>query len=219
MNVLVACECSQKVAAAFRARGHNAFSCDIVPCYGGHPEWHILEDVTRLLNGCCTFRTMDGELHCVYYRWDLIIAFPPCTYLTKAGARWMYKSAGVVDPRRYVKMVAARDFFFRVMSANCERIAIENPRPLRIAELPTPSQVIQPYMFGHPYSKTTCLWLKNLPLLKPTDLLEDHLPFLPSNTSRFSKGGGGSKGVCSHSAVARSETFSGVAAAMAEQWG
>lgn len=219
MNVLVACECSQKVAAAFRARGHNAFSCDIVPCYGGHPEWHIQENVTRLLDGCCTFRTMDGAFHCVYYRWDMIIAFPPCTYLTKAGARWMYDSTGVVNRQRERLMWSARNFFMRILYANCERIAVENPRPLRIAELPPCSQIIQPYMFGHPYSKTTCLWLKNLPLLSPTCLVDEYTPYLPSNTSCFSKGGGGSKGVCSHSAADRSETFSGVAAAMAEQWG
>lgn len=219
MNILVACECSQKVAAAFRSKGHNAFSCDIVPCYGGHPEWHIFADVLPLLNGTCSFYTMDGIHHHLVGKWDMIIAFPPCTYLTKAGARWMYDSPGVVNRQRERLMWSARDFFMTIMYARCERIAIENPRPLRIAELPPCSQVIQPYMFGHPYSKTTCLWLKNLPLLSPTNVVDEYTPYLPSNTSRFSKGGGGSKGVCSHSAADRSETFSGVAAAMAEQWG
>ena len=219
MNILVACECSQNVTAAFRAKGHRAFSCDIVPCRGGHPEWHIQGDVLPLLNGTCFFKTQDGLEHCQYYPWDMIIAFPPCTYLTKAGARWMYTKPGVVNPVRYKQMRAARDFFFSIMNANCSRIAIENPRPLRIAVLPPCSQVIQPYQFGHPYSKLTCLWLKNLPLLRPTDVVDQFTPFLPSNTSRFSKGGGGSKGVCSHLAADRSETFTGIAAAMAEQWG
>lgn len=202
MRVLVACEESQRVCIAFRNKGHDAFSCDIKPCSGGFPEWHLQCDVLSLLNDS----------------WDLIIAHPPCTYLSKAGARFMYPQAGIVDPVRYEKALIAREFFMKIYSANCSKICIENPTPLRIVNLPRESQVIQPFEFGHPFSKRTLLWLKGLPKLKPTNILDDYVPFMPSNTSAFSKGKGGSLGFVNHSQAARSKTFSGIAAAMADQW-
>lgn len=172
MNVLVACEESQAVCKAFRARGHNAFSCDLKPCTGGHPEWHIQGDVLPLLER----------------KWDLIIAHPPCTYMSKAGARWMYPTAGNISQERFAKAMKAKEFFLKILNADCERIAIENPRPLKIVELPKPSQVIQPYQFGHPYSKATCLWLKGLPPLEPTEVLTEYKPYCPSNTGGVTRG-------------------------------
>lgn len=202
MKVLVACEESQTVCKAFRQKGHEAFSCDLQVCSGGHPEWHIYGNVLPLLDE----------------KWDLIIAHPPCTYMSKAGARFMYLTAGIVNQERLDKALAAKEFFMKFMNANCDKICIENPTPLKIVGLPKESQVIQPYQFGHPYSKRTLLWLKGLPELKPTNILTEYVPYLPSNTSGFSKGLGGSKGIANGSKV-RSKTFIGIAQAMAEQWG
>jgi site-specific DNA-cytosine methylase len=139
--VLVACEESQEVCKAFRARGHDAFSCDIQPCSGGHPEWHIQGDALEVLD----------------YGWDLLIAHPPCTYMSNAGARWMYPVAGSIDEERYRKAMEAKEFFMQFLDANVPMIAVENPRPMKIVGLPEPSQTIQPYNFGDPYSKATHL--------------------------------------------------------------
>jgi hypothetical protein len=202
MKVLVACEESQTVCKAFRKRGHEAYSCDIQECSGGHPEWHIQGDVLPLLKE----------------KWDLIIAHPPCTYMSKAGARFMYLTAGNVNQERLEKALHAKEFFMQFMNADCDKICIENPTPLKIVGLPKESQVIQPYQFGHPYSKRTLLWLKGLPELKPTNILTEYTPYLPSNTGGFARGKGGSRGVA-HNAKDASKTFSGIAQAMAEQWG
>ena len=202
MRVLVACEESQEVCKAFRAKGHEAYSCDIQECSGGHPEWHIQGDVLSLLKE----------------KWDLIIAHPPCTYMSKAGARFMYLTAGNVNQERLEKALQAKEFFMQFMNADCDKICIENPTPLKIVGLPKESQVIQPYQFGHPYSKRTLLWLKGLPELKPTNILTEYTPYLPSNTGGFARGKGGSRGVA-HNAKDASKTFSGIAQAMAEQWG
>ena len=218
MKVLVACEESQRVCIAFRERGHNAFSCDIEPCSGGHPEWHIMQDVIPLLDGQCIFKTMDGIDHSIGGKWDLIIAHPPCTYMSKAGARFMYPSAGIINRDRLDKAMQAKEFFMKFYNADCDRICIENPTPLKVVGLPKESQVIQPYMFGDPYSKRTLLWLKGLPELKHTNVLKDFVPYLPSNTGGFSRGKGGSRGVA-HNAKDASKTFAGIAKAMAEQWG
>lgn len=201
MKVLVACEESQRVCIAFRNKGHEAYSCDIQPCSGGHPEWHLMVDVLELLK----------------LKWDLIIAHPPCTYMSKAGARFMYPTAGNVDPKRLSLALEAKEFFMSFYNADCPKIAIENPTPLKIIELPKPTQIIQPYQFGHPYSKRTLLWLKGLPPLIPTKLIGNYTPFLPSNTSQFAKGKGGSRGIV-HNAKEASKTFEGIAKAMAEQW-
>lgn len=202
MNVLVACEESQRVCMAFREKGHNAFSCDIQECSGGHPEWHIQGDVLSILNpskipleteGWHTkgikFTTTDGKEHFVI-KWDLIIAHPPCTYMSKAGARWMYLKAGQINQERLNKALKAKEFFMKFYNADCEKICIENPTPLSIVGLPKESQYVQPYWFGELYSKKTLLWLKGLPLLVPTSLDQIHTPYLPSNTSSFAKGGG-----------------------------
>ncbi len=202
MRVLVACEESQEVCKAFRAKGHEAYSCDIQECSGGHPEWHIQGDALPLLKE----------------KWDLIIAHPPCTYMSKAGARFMYLTAGNVNQERLEKALQAKEFFMQFMNADCDKICIENPTPLKIVGLPKESQVIQPYQFGHPYSKRTLLWLKGLPELKPTNILTEYTPYLPSNTGGFARGKGGSRGVA-HNAKDASKTFSGIAQAMAEQWG
>lgn len=206
MNVLIACEESQAVCKAFRERGHNAFSCDLKPCTGGHPEWHIQGNVLPLLER----------------KWDLIIAHPPCTYMSKAGARWMYPTAGNISYERLAKAMEAKEFFLKILNADCDRIAIENPRPLKVVEIPKPSQVIQPYQFGHPYSKATCLWLKGLPPLEPTEVLTEYKPYCPSNTGGVTRGQSYNKGGAIRAAddcVNRSKTFEGVAKAMAEQWG
>lgn len=229
MKVLVACEESQAVCKAFREKGHEAYSCDIIERSGGHPEWHIQGDVLKVLNPSnqtisgddwygFKFRTQDGNLHCIDGEWDLIIAHPPCTYMSKAGGRWMFPKAGQVSQERLALAMEAKKFFFEILNADCEKICVENPRPLKIVGLPVPSQVVQPYQFEHPYSKATCLWLKGLELLKPTKILTEYKPFLPSNTGAFSRGGGGSRGVA-HDAKTASKTFPGIAKAMAEQWG
>ena len=203
MRVLVACEESQEVCKAFRALGHEAYSCDIQECSGGHPEWHIQGDVLPLLNE----------------KWDLIIAHPPCTYLSNAGARWLY-AGGKLNQDRYKKGLEGKEFFLKFLNANCGHVAIENPIPSSVYDLPQYTQVIQPYEFGDPWSKKTCLWLKGLPPLQPTEIISDHKPFCSSGS--YSKNhdpkykGASRKG---GSAKSRSKTFPGIARAMAEQWG
>ena len=172
MNVLVACEESQTVCKAFRTKGHTAFSCDIQPPSGGHPEWHVLGDATKLLKSCdIMFDTMDGTKH-VVPKWDLLIAHPPCTYLSNAGAARLYKKIdgkSFVSVNRLNKGLEAREFFMRFINAPIARKAIENPVPSGVYRLPKYTQIVQPYEFGHPYSKKTCLWLVNLPSLVPTN--------------------------------------------------
>ena len=203
LRVLVACEESQAVCKAFRELGHEAYSCDIQECSGGHPEWHIKADALELLK----------------LKWDLIIAHPPCTYLTNAGARWLH-AGGTLNQERYELGLEAKKFFMAFYNADCPRIAVENPVPSSVFSLPEYTQSIQPYEFGHPYSKKTCLWLKGLEPLKPTMYVEDHTPFISSGT--YSKThdprykGASRKGGSSKS---RSKTFPGIAKAMAEQWG
>ena len=222
MNVLIACEESQRVCTSFREKGHKAFSCDIIPCSGGHPEWHIQGDVLNVLNPLINgieFHTCDNRYHRVM-KWDLIIAHPPCIYLTAAGACRMYPKKGEIDTERLAKAMDAKRFFMTLLNADCERICVENPRPLKVVELPKETQKIQPYEFGEPYSKLTYLWLKGLDPLKPTNILTEYKPFVSCGTSRnkgnsdkagYSRAGGASK--------ARSKTFWGIAKAMADQWG
>lgn len=210
MNILIACEESQRVCIAFRDKGHNAFSCDILSCSGGHPEWHICGDVLPLLNGNCVFTTMDGAKHRIDGKWDLIIAHPPCTYLSNAGARFLYPK-GVLNEDRLKLGLVAKDFFMAFYNADCEKICIENPTPSRVYELPKYTQVIQPWMFGHPVQKRTCLWLKGLEPLKPTEVVEERQSSkVPGNW--FNKGG-------KERQKNRAKTFPGIAKAMAEQWG
>lgn len=222
MNILIACEESQRVCSAFREKGHNAFSCDIQECSGGHPEWHIQEDVTWLLNGHCTFKTANGLIHkCVEGRpWDMIIAHPPCTYLSNAGAARLYPRKGELNVVRYQKGVKAKEFFMQFYNADCPRIAIENPIPTTVYELPPYTQVIQPYEHGHPYSKATCLWLKGLPRLYPTDIVTDNIVSWVSGGSKDNHGNPRKQsGTKFRDSKTRSKTFPGIAKAMAEQWG
>jgi hypothetical protein len=218
LNILVACEESQRVTTEFRRLGHNAFSCDIIDQSGGHPEWHIMQDVLPLLNGDCVFETTDGTEHEIVGRWDMIIAFPPCTYLTNAGARHLWKGHKL-NEERYAKGLAAKEFFMQFYNADCDKVAIENPTPSRIYELPEKTQVIQPYQFGHPFTKRTQLWLKGLPKLEPTNLVEPERTFCPSG-SYSGKHNEKHRGIFTKDrARQRSKTFPGIAKAMAEQWG
>ena len=221
MKVLIACEESQTVAKAFRARGHEAFSADIQLCGGGCPQWHIHGDVIPYINGDCTLQTENGDVHTIAGQWDLLIAHPPCTYMSGAGACRMYPEAGKPpDAERLKKALSAREFFFAFVNAACEHIAIENPRPLSIVGLPEESQQIQPFQFGEPYSKLTYLWLKNLPPLKYTKVIEVYKPYVSCGTSR-NKGKTDKSGVSRAGGAAkiRSKTFPGIAEAMADQWG
>lgn len=220
MNVLIACEESQEVCKAFRAKGHTAFSCDIQECSGGHPEWHIMGDVLPLLNGSCEFTTADGTGHGVSGKWDLIIAHPPCTYLSNAGACRMFPRKGQIDPERYAKAMDAKAFFMAFYNADCDRIAIENPVPLSVVGLPEKTQAIQPYEYGHPFTKKTYLWLKGLSKLTPTDIVEPVGPYVCGNAEIWKKQA--AKGIVygkEKSPKHRSKTFPGIAQAMAEQWG
>ena len=217
MNILVACEESQAVTIELRKRGHRAFSCDILECSGGHQEWHTQMDVTELVNGNCKFATMDGKEHTQNGKWDMIIAFPPCTYLSNAGARHLWKDHKL-NEERYKKGLKAKEFFMMFYNADCEKIAIENPTPSKIYELPEKSQVIQPYQFGHPFTKRTQLWLKGLPMLKHTNVVTPERTWCPSG-SYSKKHGEKHKGIFTKDrARNRSKTFKGIAEAMAEQW-
>lgn len=188
MKVLVACEESQEVCKAFRKLGHEAYSCDILPCSGGHPEWHIQDDVLKHLN--------DG--------WDLMIAHPPCTRLCNSGVMWLERR------NLWNKMVESAEFFRAFLNADIPLIAVENPIPHKYALKIIGrkyDQIIQPWMFGHGETKATCLWLKGLKPLKPTNIVDgriQRLHRLPPSKDR---------------AKLRSKTFPGIAKAMAEQWG
>lgn len=209
MRILVACEESQRVCIAFRDKGHEAYSCDLEFCSGGKPEWHIWADVSSLLNGNCTFRTCDSQLHYID-KWDMIIAFPPCTYLSKAGAVNLYRG-GEINAERYEQGILARDFFMSILNANCDKICIENPVPMKVFSVPEPSQVVQPFYFGEPVSKKTYLWLKGLPFLCPTNVVEPVYTFNTYPLFTNSKGKYRQKN--------RSKTFLGIAKAMALSWG
>lgn len=198
-RLLVGCEESQRVCIAFREIGWEAYSCDLMPCSGGHPEWHIQDDVLNHLEG-----------------WDMMILHPPCTYLSNAGARSLYKG-GKLQEGRYKQGLLAKEFFMRLYNANCPKICVENPRPSRIYELPPPTQIIQPCDFYgrlNPYTKATLLWLKGLPSLTPVEPVE---PIGSWVRGRYADLEAARTGVSRQ--IVRSKTFYGVAKAMAEQWG
>ena len=206
MKILVACEESQAVTIELRRLGHEAYSCDIQECSGGHPEWHIKGDVLPLLNGDCEFYTMDGERHAISGRWDMIIAFPPCTDLAVSGARHFAKKRA--DGRQQ----ASVDFFMKFANAYCDRIAIENPVGIMSTHFRKPDQIINPWQFGHPETKKTCLWLKNLKPLEETENVYTYMMKLPQKErNRIHWMGSGH-------AKERSKTYPGIARAMAEQW-
>ena len=212
MKILVACEESQAVTIELRKLGHEAYSCDIEPCSGGYPEWHMQQDVTLLLKE----------------KWDMIIAHPPCTYLTNGGAVRMFRKEikeyapygtfQMTNIDRLKSGMMARDFFMSFLNANCSKVAIENPVPMSIYMLPEYTQIIQPYMFGDPYSKKTCLWLKGLKPLEPTNILSNYQPFINGGGGRLEKPNYKDKKFAEGS-CGRSKTFPGIAKAMAEQWG
>ena len=220
INILVACEESQRVCEAFRKRGGKAYSCDIIECSGGHPEWHIMQDVMPLLNGRCSFKTMDGIEHSIDGKWDLIIAHPPCTYLTVTGNRWFnIDRYGEKAIQRHKDRKDAIDFFMAFANADCEKIAIENPVGIMSSEWRKPNQIINPWQFGDAFEKKTCLWLKGLPELKPTNIVE-----IPPR-KRFDSGKSMPEWYAEawhlpkeERAKLRSKTFPGIAKAMAEQW-
>lgn len=234
MQILVACEESQAVTKELRRLGHEAYSCDIIECSGGHPEWHIMEDVLPLLNGECYFRTMDGREHIILDKWDMLIAFPPCTHLAVSGARHFEKKREDGRQREGI------EFFCNFLQAECDRIAIENPIGIMsgnyvrhwfpdLAEkygLPKkPQQIIHPWMFGDNYSKGTCLWLKGLPELVPSATERPELEWkewVDTRTGRKKRQPKWFFDAFSLSpeerAKVRSKTFQGIARAMAEQW-
>lgn len=192
MKILVACEESQAVTIELRRLGHEAYSCDIEPCSGGHPEWHIQQNVIPLLKE----------------KWDMIIAFPPCTHLAVSGAAWFEQK------RKDGRQQQGIDFFMQFANDSCPRVAIENPVGIMSTYYRKPDQIIHPWQFGHQEQKTTCLWVKNLPVLTPTNNVmeqmkllpkkqRERLHYLPPNPDR---------------ATLRSKTFPGIARAMAEQW-
>lgn len=219
MKVLVCCEESQRVCSAFRDKGHEAYSCDIIEPSGGHPEWHIKGDVLPYINGHCSFTTMDGVTHTIEGKWDLLICHPPCTYMSVAGASRMYPTKGQIDEERLAKALEAKAFFMRFINADCERIAVENPTPLKVVGLPQYTQAIQPYEYGHPYSKRTCLWLKGLPKLQPTEIVREHVPFVNGGSKKADGSARSKQGLAYQTAGERSKTFEGIAKAMADQWG
>ena len=224
MNVLIACEESQEVCKAFRERGHRAFSCDIQPCSGGHSEWHIQADVLPLLNGNCSFFTADGAFHEQGGAWDLIIAHPPCTYLTITANRWYdVATYGDAARERYKERYKAIVFFMHFALANCEKIAIENPVGIMGSAFRSADQIIQPWQFGHPTVKKTCLWLKGLPKLQSTNIVEvdksDVYEYVAKNGHIKRDSRARSRCSLEDRSRHRSKTFSGIAKAMAEQWG
>lgn len=202
IKVLVACEESQEVTKAFRELRYNAYSNDIIDCSGGHPEWHIKADVFNVIN--------DG--------WDLIIAHPPCTYIANSGVSWLYNKDKTENEDRWNEMRRAAHFFRSILNNNCRFLAVENPIPHKYAiEIigRKYDQIVQPYQFGHPESKATCLWIKGLPVLKETNNVKQEYLSLPKNKAQRLHFLPPSP----ERQKLRSKTFPGIAKAMAEQWG
>lgn len=200
IKILVACEESQAVTIEMRKLGHEAYSCDIEPCSGGHPEWHIQQDVIPLLNGGCEFKTGDHVVHKIVGPWDMIIAFPPCTDLASSGARWFKEKQADGRQQR------SSDFFMMFTKTNCARVAIENPIGIMSTVYRKPDQIIQPWQFGHGETKATCIWLIGLPPLLPTNVVdgrEQRIWRMPPSEGR---------------SKLRSKTYLGIAQAMATQW-
>ena len=200
-KILVACEESQTITIALRKAGFEAYSCDILDCSGGHPEWHIKDDAIK--------EAYSGK-------YSAMIAHPPCTYMSKAGARWMYPTAGNIDKNRLAKALEAKEFFMKLLNAPIRQIAVENPVPLKVVDLPPYTQAIQPFEYGELFSKKTLLWLKNFPKLKPTKIIENYKPYLPSNTGGKKRGQKYQfKNITQRES---SKTFQGIADAIVSQW-
>ena len=225
MRILVACEESQAVTKELRRLGHEAYSCDIQECSGCHPEWHIFGDVIPLIDGGCTFETMDGQKHSINGKWDMLIAFPPCTYLTVAGNRWFnVEKYGEKAIEREKNREEAKRFFLCFANADCDKIAIENPVGIMSREYRKPNQIIQPYMFGNKARKATCLWIKGMSNLKPTKIVDcgEILPggYSVNASANYARDENGKILAWNDPMTAkiRSKTYSGIARAMAEQW-
>lgn len=228
MKILVACEESQRVCISFREKGHEAYSCDIIDCSGGHPEWHIKADVLPLLNGNVTFKTEDGQSHSIEGKWDMILAFPPCTHLAVSGA------PSFAAKRADGRQAEGIEFFCQFLIANCDKIVIENPVniiggdycPKWFPELTQKyglprktTQYIQPYEFGEPTRKKTGLWIKGLPKLKPTDVVEPELITYVNKNGETRTDSVWHQKTGKGSGKERSKTYWGIARAMADQWG
>ena len=224
LNVLIACEESQAVTKEFRALGHNAYSCDILPCSGGHPEWHFKSDVFSVID------ERGGKLEngkAIYLKgnWDLMIAHPPCTYLALSGNRWLYNKDGSKNKERWDNQAKALNFVRALMDAPVKRIAIENPMSVISSQIRKPDQIVQPWMFGDKAQKSTCLWLKNLPLLKPTDIVDkgEFIEFVDKNGKKkkqplwYYEALRQAK-TTEERRTLRSKTFKGMAKAIAKQW-
>ena len=220
MNVLIACEESQAVCKAFREKGHEAYSCDIIECSGGHPEWHIKSDVLPLLNGNCEFVSMDGNKHTIEGKWDLIIAHPPCTRLCTTSQRWLYFGDKKYRSEKIREQQKAVVFFMMFALADCEKIVIENPQGIMSTAYRKPDCIYNPYDFeGETECKKTCLWVKGVEPLKPTR--KEPLP-KEKRTQGFFRSHFDGKVIGWNNpecAKMRSKTPDGVAKAMAEQWG
>lgn len=211
LRVLIACEESQAVTKAFRKLGHEAFSCDLLPCSGGHPEWHYQQDVFEVID----------------MGWDIMVAHPPCTFLAVSGAGWLYNKDKSRNEERYKNQMDGLEFVHQLMDANIPRIAIENPISVISTYIREPEQIVQPWMFGDEASKSTCLWLKNLPLLQPTKIVGkgEMFEWTDGKTGKikrqpkwyaeaFMKHGTNA----AERRTLRSKTFQGMAEAMAKQW-
>ena len=220
-RILVACEESQAVTVKLRELGHEAYSCDIQECSGGHPEWHTQTDVLKILDGNCSFKTMDGVEHTINDQWDMIIAFPPCTFLTVTGNRWFnVEKYGEKAIQRHKDREDAIGFFMALANAKCEKIIIENPVGVMSTHWRKPDQIINPYQFGDPFEKKTCLWLQGVEPLVETDIVQ------PPPRTQFESGKSMPEWYAKlfslppkERAKARSKTFPGIAKAMAEQFG
>lgn len=221
MKVLIACEESQAVCKEFRKLGHETYSCDLYECSGGHPEWHIKGDCLKVLNGQCEFTTQNGEVHKIESKWDLIVAHPPCTHLSSSG-QWAYSKGKDINLKK-----DAIKFFMKFVNADCDKIAIENPIGVMSSEYRKPDQIIQPYWFGEKAQKSTCLWLKGLPLLKPTNIVEkgEFVEWIDKKTGIIKRQSKYDMEILKKAKTSeersklRSKTFIGIAKAMASQWG
>ncbi len=209
MRILVACEESQAVTKELRELGHEAFSCDLLPCSGGHPEWHYQQDV---------FKVIDKG-------WDMMIAHPPCTFLAVSGARWLYNKDGSKNVERWENQAKALDFVQKLMDAPIDKIAIENPISVISSNIRKPDQIVQPWQFGDKAQKSTCLWLKNLPKLEPTDIVEkgEFIEFISKKGVKKKQPKWYFEALKNAKTPAerrtlRSKTFKGMAEAMAKQW-
>lgn len=228
LKILICCEESQVICNALRTRGIEAYSCDLQECSGGHPEWHIKQDVIPLINGNCEFTTMDGQKHKIDGKWSCLICHPDCTFLCVAGNRYFNEERyGDKARERKANREKAADFFMKFINADCDHIAVENPVSVMSTRYRKPDQIINPFQFGHPVGKKTCLWLKGLPLLQPTNIVE------PERIHSKGKSGGYSHNswyvtdengkILSwkdpRTAKARSRTYEGIGKAIAKQWG